>query len=129
MCVTSNKSKGIEIFGEVGIGDTMEEAVKNSEYNVYLLKDTNDLFEFIRLLNNNTQVEVKCTCSNGYTRHMTEIIKEPFNKIFDILKVHWTIIEAEYHELYNKCIIRVKSTLTVAEDIEFEKYIIEHYKV
>lgn len=34
MCVTSNKSKGIEIRGEVGIGDTMEEADKNSEYNV-----------------------------------------------------------------------------------------------
>lgn len=125
MCVTNNKFKGIKIFGEVGIGDTLEEAVKNSEYNVYLLKDTNDLSEFIKLLNNNTQVKVKCTCSNGYIRHMTEIIKEPFRKIFDTLKVHWTIIEAEYHELYNNCIIRVKSTLTVAEDIEFEKYVVE----
>lgn len=129
MCVTSNKSKGIEIFGEVGIGGTMEEAAKNSEYNVYLLKDINGLHEFKRLLDENTKLEILCTCSNGYTRHMTEIIREPFDKIFDILKVHWTIIEAEYHELYNNCIIRVKSPLTVVEDIEFEKYIIEHYKV
>ena len=88
------------------------------------MKDTNDLSEFKRLLNENTKLEILCTCSNGYTRHMTKIIKEPFKEIFDILNVHWTIIEAEYHELYNKCIINIKSTLTVAEDIEFERYII-----